>query len=102
MSRLTTKSKSGKPQSVYQHESTDMLSVEMVLATMITAEQERLKSQNEHDPGTPVAQWIHDGMSLDREQVLAIALLRNHRENPLQETWETITQMRDSLNLKLK
>ncbi|KAJ6614049.1 hypothetical protein B0H10DRAFT_2436175 [Mycena sp. CBHHK59/15] len=102
MSRLTTKSKSGKPQSVYQHKPTDVLSLEMVLATMITAEQERLKSQNEHDPGTPVAQWIHDGMSLDREQVLAIALLRNHREHPLQDTWETITQMRDSLNLKLK
>lgn len=87
MSRLTTKSKSGKPQSVYQHESTDgkhrvfsfngccrlkglylVLSVEMVLATMITAEQERLKSQNEHDTGTLVAPWIHDGMSIDREQ----------------------------------
>ncbi|KAJ7701060.1 hypothetical protein B0H16DRAFT_1483666 [Mycena metata] len=99
MSCLTTKSKSGKPQSVYQHELTDVLSVEMVLATMITAEQERLKSQNEHDTGTPVAQWIHDGMSVE---LLAIALLRNHREHPLQETWESITQMRDSLNLKLK
>ncbi|KAJ7279184.1 hypothetical protein C8J57DRAFT_1574424 [Mycena rebaudengoi] len=69
---------------------------------MITAEQERLKSQNEHDTGTPVAQWIHDGMSINREQVLAIALLQNYREHPLQETWETITQMCDSLNLKLK
>ncbi|KAJ7729337.1 hypothetical protein B0H16DRAFT_1734276 [Mycena metata] len=102
MSRLTTKSKSGKPQSVYQHELTDVLSVEVVLATMITAEQERLKSQNEHDTGTPVAQWIHDGMSVEHEQVLAIALLQNHREHPLQETWESIIQMRDSLNLKLK
>ncbi|KAJ7695829.1 hypothetical protein B0H16DRAFT_1750553 [Mycena metata] len=41
-------------------------------------------------------------MSVEHEQVLAIALLRNHREHPLQETWESITQMRDSLNLKLK
>jgi hypothetical protein len=31
-----------------------------------------------------------------------IALLENHREHPLQDTWETITTLRDTLNLKLK
>jgi hypothetical protein len=29
-------------------------------------------------------------------------LLNNHREHPLQETWETIKKLRDSLNVDLK
>ncbi|KAJ7649218.1 hypothetical protein B0H17DRAFT_1215383 [Mycena rosella] len=36
------------------------------------------------------------------EAVLAIALLNNHRQHPLQETWDTITKLRDSLNVNLK
>ncbi|KAJ6484562.1 hypothetical protein DFH09DRAFT_1459784 [Mycena vulgaris] len=47
-------------------------------------------------------QWIHDGMAIERQQILTIALLRNHREHPLQETWDSITKLRDSLNMHLK
>ncbi|KAJ7164225.1 hypothetical protein C8R46DRAFT_1220734 [Mycena filopes] len=102
MSRLSSKSASGEPQSVYQHEGTEVLSVETVLASLVMAEQERLKQQEGHDAGTPVAQWVHDGMVIDREQRLTIALVKNHREHALQETWDTITRMRDTLNIKLK
>ncbi|KAJ7033251.1 hypothetical protein C8F04DRAFT_957865 [Mycena alexandri] len=105
--RSPTQSAGGKIKSVYQHESTQAetrlaLTVENVLATMVAAEQEQSRRNDGHDAGTPVAQWIHDGMSIERTQVLAIALLKNHREHPLQETWESITTLRDTLNLKLK
>ncbi|KAJ7767329.1 hypothetical protein B0H16DRAFT_1789544 [Mycena metata] len=78
------------------------LTVDNVLATMVTAEQQQAKDNDGHDAGTPVAQWIHDGMSIERTQVLAIALLKNHQEHPLVETWNSITALRDTLNVKLK
>ncbi|KAJ7810694.1 hypothetical protein B0H14DRAFT_3480369 [Mycena olivaceomarginata] len=102
MSRLATKDSSGKPCSVYQHKSTKALTVESTLAAMITVEQEKLKRDGQHEAGTSVAQWIHDGMAIERQQALAIALLRSHREHPLQETWDSITRLRDSLNHQLK
>lgn len=37
-----------------------------------------------------------------RCRVLVIAFLKNHRQHPLQETWNTITRVRDSLNITLK
>ncbi|KAJ7738920.1 hypothetical protein B0H14DRAFT_2638390 [Mycena olivaceomarginata] len=86
MSRLTMKDSSGKPCSIYQHKSTK----ENTLAAMITVEQEKLKRNGQHEAGTPVA------------QALTIALLRSHREHPLQETWDSITRLRDSLNQQLK
>jgi hypothetical protein len=42
--------------------------MESVLATMIAVEQEKLKQNNGYDAGTPMAQWIHDGMSIERSQ----------------------------------
>ncbi|KAJ7839870.1 hypothetical protein B0H14DRAFT_3458527 [Mycena olivaceomarginata] len=102
MSRLTTKDSSRKPCSVYQHKSTKALTVESTLAAMITVEQEKLKRDGQHEAGTSVAQWIHDGMAIERQQALAIALLWSHREHPLQETWDSITRLRDSLNQQLK
>jgi hypothetical protein len=42
--------------------------MESVLATMITAEQEKQKQNAGHEAGTPIAQWIHDGMSIERSQ----------------------------------
>ncbi|KAJ7045333.1 hypothetical protein C8F04DRAFT_1248749 [Mycena alexandri] len=68
---------------------------------MVAAEQES-RHNDGHNAGMPVAQWIHDGMSIERTQVLTIALLKNHREHPLQETWESITMLHDTLNLKLE
>ncbi|KAJ7823370.1 hypothetical protein B0H13DRAFT_1659075 [Mycena leptocephala] len=102
LSRKTTKSPGGKPQSVYQHEETTVLTMESVLATMIAAEQEKQKRNAGHEAGTPIAQWTHDGMSIERSQGLTIALLRNHREHPLEDTWMSITKLRDTLNLDLK
>ncbi|KAJ7026460.1 hypothetical protein C8F04DRAFT_1268097 [Mycena alexandri] len=102
MSRKPTKDASSKACSVYQHTSTKALSVESTLAAMITSEQAKLKRDGELEMGTSVAQWVHDGMAIERQQFLAIALLRNHREHPLQETWDSITKLRDNLNLSLK
>ncbi|KAJ6602316.1 hypothetical protein B0H10DRAFT_2230117 [Mycena sp. CBHHK59/15] len=48
-----------------------------------------------------MAQWIHDGMSIERSS-LTIALLLNHREHPLEDTWASITKLRDTLNVDLK
>ncbi|KAJ7026891.1 hypothetical protein C8F04DRAFT_1296032 [Mycena alexandri] len=100
--RHTTTDASGELCSVYQHKSTKALSVESTLAAMISTEQDKLKQAGELDAGTSVAQWVHDGMTIERQQLLAIALLRNHQEHPLQETWDSITKLRDSLNLHLK
>ncbi|KAJ6550627.1 hypothetical protein DFH09DRAFT_1086573 [Mycena vulgaris] len=102
LSRLTTKSAGGKPRSVYQHESTRVLTVENVLAAMLAEEHEKSTHENGQVPKTRVAKWIHDGMRLERQQYFLIALLQNHREHPLEETWATITKLRDSLNLDLK
>ncbi|KAJ7079001.1 hypothetical protein C8R44DRAFT_863022 [Mycena epipterygia] len=35
-------------------------------------------------------------------RVLVIALVESHRQHPLQDTWESITKLRDSLNVDLK
>ncbi|KAJ7022269.1 hypothetical protein C8F04DRAFT_1311552 [Mycena alexandri] len=93
---------SGKVCSVYQHKLTKVLSMESTLAAMISSEQEKLKRDGELEAGTSVAQWVHDGMVIERQQLLAIALLRSHQEHPLQETWDSITKLCDSLNLHLK
>jgi hypothetical protein len=39
-----------------------------VLATMIAAEQEKQRQNDGHEASTPIAQWIHDGMSIERSQ----------------------------------
>ncbi|KAJ7118287.1 hypothetical protein C8R44DRAFT_923525 [Mycena epipterygia] len=46
--------------------------------------------------------WIRDGMFIERDQQFLIALLKCHREHPLQETWTTITKQREALNADLK
>ncbi|KAJ7658818.1 hypothetical protein DFH06DRAFT_1195994 [Mycena polygramma] len=102
LSRTCTKSASGKVTSVYQHNSTSVLTIESVLASMIAEEREKLARTEGQEADMSVAQWIHDGMSIEREQVLVVALLRSHMEHPLQETWATITKLRDTLNIDLK
>ncbi|KAJ7733042.1 hypothetical protein DFH07DRAFT_780704 [Mycena maculata] len=102
LSRIASKSTAGKVCSVYQHESTKVMTIESMLAPMIAAEQERLKKNHGHEASTTVVQWIHDGISIECCQVLAIALLRNHPEHPLEETWATITKLHDTLNIDLK
>ncbi|KAJ6630063.1 hypothetical protein B0H10DRAFT_1939300 [Mycena sp. CBHHK59/15] len=102
--RKTTKTAGGGLQSVYQHESTRglVLTIDNVLASLVTEEQEKLTREDGHEARTPVADWIHDGMSIECQQVLVIMLLESHREHPLQETWATITKLHDSLNVNLK
>ncbi|KAJ7124679.1 hypothetical protein C8R43DRAFT_1076045 [Mycena crocata] len=102
LSRTCTKSAGGAPRSVYQHESTKVLTIESMLASMLEEEREKLTREDGHGPRTAVAGWIHDGMSIERQQVLVVALLENHRKHPLQETWTTITKLHDTLNLDLK
>ncbi|KAJ7827409.1 hypothetical protein B0H13DRAFT_2119626 [Mycena leptocephala] len=100
--RTPTKSAAGKHESVYQHKSTRVLTIESVLASLVAEERGKLTPEDGDEPRTPVAQWIHDGMDIERQQVLVIALLASHREHPLQDTWATITKLRDSLNVDLK
>ncbi|KAJ6632013.1 hypothetical protein B0H10DRAFT_2206416 [Mycena sp. CBHHK59/15] len=102
LSRVTTKSARGKISSVYQHETTKVLTIESVLDSMITDEREKIRREEGYRPRTSVAQWIHNGMGIQRRQVLVIALLKSHKEHPLQDTWDSITKLRDGLNVDLK
>ncbi|KAJ7654773.1 hypothetical protein B0H17DRAFT_1214249 [Mycena rosella] len=102
LSRISTTDAKGKPRSVYQHETTRVLTVEDVLASMIAQEQDELRGDDVYRAKSSVAQWIHHGMKIQRQQVFLIALLNSHQEHPLQDTWETIKKLRDSLNFNLK
>ncbi|KAJ7798247.1 hypothetical protein B0H14DRAFT_3492721 [Mycena olivaceomarginata] len=75
--------------------STKVLTIENVLASLLAEEQEqrqRLPRAAGSEPTTSLAQWVRDGMDIERQQVLVIAFLQNHRQHPLQETWNTITR----------
>ncbi|KAJ7823894.1 hypothetical protein B0H14DRAFT_2597646 [Mycena olivaceomarginata] len=48
------------------------LTVESTLAAMITVEQEKLKRDGQHEAGTSVAQWIHDGMAIECQHALDV------------------------------
>ncbi|KAJ7169314.1 hypothetical protein C8R43DRAFT_1121193 [Mycena crocata] len=78
LSRLATKSMRGPPKSVYQHESTKVLTIDNVLAGMIGEER------------------------IERQQYLAIAFLESHCEHPIEDTWTSIMKLRDALNPALK
>ncbi|KAJ7205382.1 hypothetical protein B0H12DRAFT_1080327 [Mycena haematopus] len=95
---------SGKWESVYQHKSTSglVLTIENVLASMIAEERQNLAREDGYEATMSVAKWIHDGMTIERQQYLMIALLKSQREHPLTETLATITKLRESLNADLK
>ncbi|KAJ7266425.1 hypothetical protein B0H12DRAFT_1230205 [Mycena haematopus] len=92
----------GKVSSVYQHKTTKVLTIESVLGSMIAEEREKMRREDGDATLTSVAQWIHDGMAIQRQQVLVIALLKSHKEHPLQDTWDTISKLRDTINANLK
>ncbi|KAJ6517202.1 hypothetical protein C8R47DRAFT_960607 [Mycena vitilis] len=100
-SRIATVS-AGVPQSVYQHKTTKVVTIESTLASMVAAERARVSREDGAPVLTGSAAWIREGMRIDHDQMLVIALLDSHREHPLQDTWDTITKLRDSLNLDLK
>ncbi|KAJ7201539.1 hypothetical protein GGX14DRAFT_571190 [Mycena pura] len=116
LSRTPTRSANGKLGSVYQHESTKVLTIENVLASLLAEEREKERQspraigseptaslpQWVHDGTASLAQWVHDGMDVESQQVLVIAFLNSHRKHPLQETWDAITKLRDTLNIALK
>ncbi|KAJ7623079.1 hypothetical protein DFH06DRAFT_759654 [Mycena polygramma] len=102
MSRITTVSDDGVIQSVYQHRTTTVLTVENTLAAMVAEERERQRHEDGESTTTSVAGWLAQGMKIQRDQALVIALLGSHKEHPLQDTWEAITKLRDSLNIDLK
>ncbi|KAF7335062.1 CxC2 domain-containing protein [Mycena venus] len=79
-----------------------LLTIDNALASMLTEERSRLTREDEQQPRMLVAEWIHDGISLECQEVLIITLLESHREHPMQETWATITKLRNTLNLDLK
>ncbi|KAJ6539813.1 hypothetical protein DFH09DRAFT_1090130 [Mycena vulgaris] len=79
-----------------------MLTIANMLASMIADEREKMTREDEYDPRSSVARWLHDGIGVEHEQILVIALLKSHQEHPLQDTWTTIATLRDSLNLNLK
>ncbi|KAF8179980.1 hypothetical protein K438DRAFT_1768634 [Mycena galopus ATCC 62051] len=102
LSRITRKSKDGTLQSVYQHQSTKVLTVENVLASMIPEERTKMARPHPDEARTPIARWIHDGITIERQQTLVVALLDSHRGHPLEETWTAITKLRDAVNVDLK
>ncbi|KAJ7106449.1 hypothetical protein C8R43DRAFT_906223 [Mycena crocata] len=102
LSRLATKSMRGPPKSVYQHESTKVLTIDNVLAGMIGEERVRLAREQGGKSRGAVAEWIHDGIQIERQQYLAIAFLESHREHPIEDTWTSITKLRNALNPALK
>ncbi|KAJ7202505.1 hypothetical protein GGX14DRAFT_352357 [Mycena pura] len=87
--------------SVYQHERL-VLTIENTLASMLAEEREKSTRGDGQQTRTPVAEWIHKGMNIERQKTLAVALLKSHQDHPLEETWKAITKIRDSLNLDLK
>ncbi|KAJ7016232.1 hypothetical protein C8F04DRAFT_1282112 [Mycena alexandri] len=88
--------------SVYQHDKTKVLTIENVLDSMIAEERERIRREDANRPKASLAQWIHDGIGIQRQQILLITLLKSHKEHPLQDTWDTITKLRDVVNAELK
>ncbi|KAJ7742343.1 hypothetical protein DFH07DRAFT_777760 [Mycena maculata] len=79
-----------------------VLTIKNVLASMLAEEEQKLTHEDGHKARTPGTKWIHNGMNIECQQVFIIMLLENHRVHPLQETWTTITKLRDTLNINLK
>ncbi|KAF8179992.1 hypothetical protein K438DRAFT_1976957 [Mycena galopus ATCC 62051] len=66
------------------------------------AECELKGDKKEDSNGQPVSLWMNGGMKIERDQHLVVALLKSHKEHPLEETRAAINKLRDELNLSLK
>ncbi|KAK7050165.1 hypothetical protein R3P38DRAFT_3173239 [Favolaschia claudopus] len=102
LSRIATKTPDGQWHSVYQHESKTVVTIESILSTLVAEEEQTLSQVDERQPRTPVAQWIHKGIMIEREQLLTVAMVGNYRSHPLQDTWDAIVKLRESTNANLK
>jgi hypothetical protein len=45
-----------------------VLTIDNMLASMIADEREKMTHEDEYDPRTSMAQWLHDGIGVEREQ----------------------------------
>ncbi|KAJ7016505.1 hypothetical protein C8F04DRAFT_981397, partial [Mycena alexandri] len=88
--------------SVYQHDKTKVLTIENVLDSMIAEERERIRREDANRPKASLAQWIHDGIGIQRQQCVFTMVLSSRKYHPLQDTWDTITKLRDVVNAELK
>ncbi|KAF8147086.1 hypothetical protein K438DRAFT_1780295 [Mycena galopus ATCC 62051] len=102
MSRVCKKDATGQLQSVYQHETSKMPTIDDVLDSIMKAERELKGEQPEDADGQPVSLWMNGGMEIERDQHLVVALLKSNKEHPLEETRAAINKLRDALNLALK
>ncbi|KAJ7192982.1 hypothetical protein GGX14DRAFT_405891 [Mycena pura] len=102
MDRNPKKSVKGPPESVYQHKSRSVMTIQTMLASMIAEERQESPREEGYEARTSAAQWIRDGVFIERDQQFLIALLECHRKHPLEETWETIVKQRNALNGELK
>ncbi|KAF7372728.1 CxC2 domain-containing protein [Mycena sanguinolenta] len=97
MSRIC-RNEGGALYSVYQHQSRTLPTIDDVLDTIIDAEREKGKRDNDNDDGPPMGMWIRAGFKIEREQHLVVALLKSHKEHPLMET---IRRLRETMNQEL-
>ncbi|KAJ7209327.1 hypothetical protein GGX14DRAFT_566513 [Mycena pura] len=88
--------------SVYQHKSHSVMTIQKMLASMVAEERQESRREDGYEARTSAAQWIRDGMFIERDQQFLIALLDCYRKHPLQDTWETIVKERQALNIDLK
>ncbi|KAF8144851.1 hypothetical protein K438DRAFT_1992412 [Mycena galopus ATCC 62051] len=102
MLRVCKKDATGQLQSVYQHETSKMPTIDDVLDSIMKAERELKGEQPEDADGQPVSLWMNGGMEIERDQHLVVALLKSNKEHPLEETRAAINKLRDALNLALK
>ncbi|KAJ6503829.1 hypothetical protein C8R45DRAFT_1070360, partial [Mycena sanguinolenta] len=98
MSRVC-RNEGGTLQSVYQHRTRTLPTIDNVLDTIIEGEREM--GQKDEEDGPPVGMWIRKGLKIEREQHLVVSLLKSHQEHPLMETLAAIRKLRETMNLEL-
>ncbi|KAJ7170409.1 hypothetical protein C8R43DRAFT_944924 [Mycena crocata] len=94
-SRLATKSTRGPPRVfISMNPQRVLLTIDNVLMGRIGEEQVRLAREQGGESRGAVAEWIHDGIQIEGN--------KSHREHPIEDTWTSITKLRDALNPALK
>ncbi|KAF7345166.1 CxC2 domain-containing protein [Mycena sanguinolenta] len=88
MSRVC-RNESGALHSVYQHRSRTLPTIDDVLDTIIDAEREKGKKDEDEDDGPPMGMY------------LVVALLKSQKEHPLMETLAAIRRLRETMNQDL-
>ncbi|KAF7319998.1 CxC2 domain-containing protein [Mycena kentingensis (nom. inval.)] len=99
VTRAVEKLPNGTVHSVYHHASTTALTMDAVLASLLSDERKRVDKEA-NVLRTGFAQWIHDGIDLERQSILVVALLRSHAEHPLEDTANTIRKLRERVLLR--